>query len=338
MEIKEISKEIKEVKKVIAISDIHLGEKNCLLHKPGLIELFTKQLTEEAQDREIDELIIIGDCLELALVSFHKTYEKAENFFSKIAKIDRLKKIIYLPGNHDHHIWMMLLELTQIVERIEEGRPPLENYRRVNKIYKKTFLDKVFKKDTIITYPNLLRNIGGKTYFFHHGHLMETLFTPSRLIISPSSLDRLEALNAQWLETLWYSFSTDKMLREFIDLAYVKIYLNITNFLSYFSLSRLTNAVFKLKGQEIKSISYRIKNYLNICEKDYHKIPDYFFFGHTHRKSLGVKIQVGDKNVDVYNTGGWNGIEEQACYFVIEEGKEPRLMYLNENMFQCYGE
>jgi len=86
----------------IVVSDLHLGEEvgEATFAGQTKIEAFAQEL--EALG-EIEELILLGDILELALAPLSQVTEQMAALFQRIYEIP--KKIVYVPGNHDHHIW-----------------------------------------------------------------------------------------------------------------------------------------------------------------------------------------------------------------------------------------
>lgn len=77
-----------------------------------------------------------------------------------------------------------------------------------------------------IKFPNHMRKIGGKLYFFTHGYFLEDEFTPLEFLIEALSLEELEAFNIIWLEAIDYylghsgRFSGE--VRRIVELFWVK--------------------------------------------------------------------------------------------------------------------
>ena len=127
---------MEEVKRIAVISDLHLGEEECLLNEAFLaseafgeinrkhhqnelkdvealqalrrknIETLRKKLGEQG---EIDELIILGDFLDYALAPLQQALANARDFFSSLLSgSSNIKKIVVVPGNHDYHLWQLV--------------------------------------------------------------------------------------------------------------------------------------------------------------------------------------------------------------------------------------
>ncbi|MEE9199940.1 MAG: metallophosphoesterase, partial [Candidatus Brocadiales bacterium] len=136
---------MEEVKRIAVISDLHLGEEECLLndlflaskafsevndkfHKNGLkdaqaLQTLRKKNIEALRDSlrqqgEIDELIILGDFLDYALAPLHQALGNARSFFSSILSgTSNIKKIVLIPGNHDYHLWQLIFEQQVITDK-----------------------------------------------------------------------------------------------------------------------------------------------------------------------------------------------------------------------------
>ena len=100
------------ISSAIVLSDLHLGiemsylysndekfKRNSLALKTLLVELGPQ-----------DEVILLGDFLELAIGSLDEVYQDARKFFSILSETGPYKRIMFIPGNHDHHFWRELVE------------------------------------------------------------------------------------------------------------------------------------------------------------------------------------------------------------------------------------
>lgn len=177
-------------------------------------------------------LILNGDALDLAfgttssaLMTFERLLELV------ISPGDRLfSRIIYIPGNHDHHIWEIARE-TQFVDTIlnrhhPDGIPPANHVTppsldaAVPSYLLNRIVEHVVDRDEGshqemlgVIYPNLiLQSAGsGRTLIVHHGHYVEPLYHfisdlrrwiyPDRAM--PETVDQLEAENFAWIDFVW---------------------------------------------------------------------------------------------------------------------------------------
>jgi predicted phosphodiesterase len=316
---------IKKLHKIIVISDIHLGEEKSLFKDRNIIRDFKEKLSREGK---IEEFIILGDLFDLSLVSFRNVYEHAKEFFSEVSKIKNIENIVFVPGNHDHHIWTLILEEEEITKKINNGSDISEPLKRVDREYDNTFLNGLLPGRKIhVTYPNLLREIGGTLYFLHHGHLLDRIFTPAGIILKPESLQELEAFNSSWIEGIWYHLGQAERLGQMVNKGYKEFLAAktfIDGFLEKFDIHGKTVAA-RMRGFKTEKLKSEIEEYLTSCidwykEKPYKLYPPIsFIFGHTHRKSSGEEIEIKGEKVNIYNTGAWHGDLDLAAYIVIDE-------------------
>lgn len=218
-----------EINCAIALSDLHLGNEKSYLNsrhpkfdnnKQALTQLLTRL------DKR-DELILNGDFLELALAGHNEVCKDVRAFFKSLGEIDLYKKIVFIPGNHDHHFWRELAEEVYVNGSIRQGQEPPSC-----DMFPSFFVDRRFssldselpchillsslwpdngkeRPAFIVKYPHHLakinnRNGSARYYLFTHGHYLEGLFKPVNHLIRPHHLEELEAFNNIWLEAFDY--------------------------------------------------------------------------------------------------------------------------------------
>lgn len=169
-----------------------------------------------------------GDILELALSTTNEAAMVFERFIELILPRDGglFEGIVYLPGNHDHHLWEIARE-TQYVHYFQDKKPG--SFLSIPWHTTKMFLDKAadqvpsyfltklikrydhLKNFTITTaYPNfgLFREDTQRCVVFTHGHFIEPLyqlFSTVRSLIFPNRdkprhIWELEAENFAWID------------------------------------------------------------------------------------------------------------------------------------------
>jgi UDP-2,3-diacylglucosamine pyrophosphatase LpxH len=126
----------------VCLSDLHLGEEDSLLthvnlesgeadpteKSPVLEELATclNYLISKNEDKtKKPTLILVGDILELALTTDNIAAMAFERFIELfMAKSYELfEKIIYVPGNHDHHLWESARETQYVLNYLTTTKP-----------------------------------------------------------------------------------------------------------------------------------------------------------------------------------------------------------------------
>jgi metallophosphoesterase superfamily enzyme len=130
--------------KYVCLSDMHLGGENSLLSNltndgsatalvpsPVLVQLVEclKTLILQNESLEKPTLVLNGDILELSAITENEAAMVFERFIELIlpAQGDRLfKEIVYIPGNHDHHLWETAREAQYVnyISRSDKQKVP----------------------------------------------------------------------------------------------------------------------------------------------------------------------------------------------------------------------
>lgn len=101
--------------KFLAISDTHLGEETSILSFPHGRQHLWRVLrppfgsdvfdANNKEKLEIDEMILMGDIPDRTLSSTSQIITHTNDFVGMLGSLAKIKKGIYIPGNHDHTIW-----------------------------------------------------------------------------------------------------------------------------------------------------------------------------------------------------------------------------------------
>jgi calcineurin-like phosphoesterase family protein len=88
------------------VSDLHLGSPNGedLARDPAMRRLLLDEI------READRLVLLGDVLELRSLPMVRVLEAAKPFFEELGEAMAGRRVILVPGNHDHRLAEPLLE------------------------------------------------------------------------------------------------------------------------------------------------------------------------------------------------------------------------------------
>ncbi|HWR82539.1 MAG TPA: metallophosphoesterase [Candidatus Deferrimicrobium sp.] len=254
----------------VCLSDMHLGEEGSLLTnlkdcsaevdplKPSpvmrqlvkCLETLTRQ-NEGQEDRPT--LILNGDILELALADTNEAAMCFERFIELIPIIeDRplFDRIIYIPGNHDHHLWEVARE-TQYVEylkrKTQEGaaeqflKPPWHTTKlfenpHVNAYFLNCLIQRSeHLKDLEVTtaYPSfgLPEENRQRCVIFHHGHFVESMYYLMSKLRSlvfpgrgmPDKVNELEAENFAWIDFFWSTLGRSGQVGRDVEVVYEKL-------------------------------------------------------------------------------------------------------------------
>jgi UDP-2,3-diacylglucosamine pyrophosphatase LpxH len=215
-----------KAKNAFVISDIHLGASTGLLTKidydPQTENLYDRPFAEEILDRllndlkeackgqKVQQLILLGDIFDLSFASYGLTMHNGKWFFDKLVQSGLFEEFIYIPGNHDHHIWQQIIEEYYLM-RDPATAPAICPFTLPHDCtIENIFLDRLLPngKSFAVTYPNYEIEIGGKVFYMHHGHFLQKLYIAASNFlthnIKDGCIDDLEKFNSPFLEFGWY--------------------------------------------------------------------------------------------------------------------------------------
>lgn len=249
----------------VCMSDLHLGEEDSLLTNlktassetdpvdPSpvmihLVESLKELLAHNEQADRKPTLILNGDIPELALTTMNEAAMVWERFIQlTMPEGDELfdRRIIYIPGNHDHHLWETARETQYLnyIEGIPAGEPLDIPWHATNMFAPDPvpahFMTRVAQRqneavEVQTAYPNyaLLSEDQQKCVIFHHGHLIEsiyrlmstlkTLFFPDRE--EPRYPWDIEAENFAWIDFFWSTMGRSGEVGQDVERIYEKLH------------------------------------------------------------------------------------------------------------------
>ena len=251
----------------VCLSDMHLGEEDSLLTNlktsssatdplspspvmERLVDCLGRLFADNAGDRK-PTLILNGDILEMALTTTNEAAMVFERFIELTMPEGKelFEKIVYVPGNHDHHLWESAREtqyVNHIVGKVEQGQAlpvpwhttkllieddpePVPSYFLTKLVQRLPNLEKF-----VITtaYPNfgLFREDGRRAVVFHHGHYIESLYHLMSALRSllfdrepPTHIWDIEAENFAWIDFFWSAMGRSGDVGQDIELIYEKM-------------------------------------------------------------------------------------------------------------------
>jgi UDP-2,3-diacylglucosamine pyrophosphatase LpxH len=254
--------------KYVCISDTHFGEEDSLLtnlqeggigvdptRPNSVLESLVTCLRDIIERKNQDTkpvLILNGDILELALCS---TNEAAMAFlrFIELAMQENqeiFSEIIYIPGNHDHHLWETARE-TQYVNHLQQRKeepldPPWHTTRLLAENQRKkvpsAFLTKLIqriphlrrqRRQVLVYYPNfgVKSSDGKRCVVFTHGHYIEPLYMLMSFLKGmifpgqepPATIDGIEAENFAWIDFFWSTMGRSGDVGHGVEAVYEKL-------------------------------------------------------------------------------------------------------------------
>ena len=327
-----------KILKLMALSDLHLGEPEGVLFNSedsfNLIDITINKIIELSRgDKDfnsgIEQLILIGDIIELSEATDEEAYTNTKFFLTSLLKKVEIDKIIYVPGNHDHHLWVELLKRERGKDNYRDCIPKTQVNSSISnkKFFTKRCLPSTYPSERVdVYYPNYRFETDNAYYFFDHGHLFSKVLDMSNMFkfTDAENVKSLEDLEEQiytfaaenvknledleertyiFMEKIWYE--TKSRIRETAFEWFRKLNLEI------FHSARGTTFREDCNSLLDNYIRKKIKWYLvKICgikdevEKDFH-----FIFGHSHHGGRSLKadrkVRINGKFISLWNTGGW---------------------------------
>lgn len=241
----------------VVLSDMHLGDANSLFTQQGLspdgrrlkstpameglIECLRLVISRNSKGNK-PVLILGGDVFDRAVLAMDRAVLAFEAFIRETMKRGQqlFSEILFLPGNHDHHLWELdreshYLDYLRGVKPGHRLSPPrfttdmfLNNRSQpITSRFLTGFLRRLAEhhpydyghlaeKPIQVFYPNLaLRGRGDKCIVLTHGHYVEELSRLMSIFGSvimpgkepPSDIDALELENCAWIDFLWSTMS-----------------------------------------------------------------------------------------------------------------------------------
>ncbi len=325
-----------EVERLLIISDTHFGDETQLLDNRKRVDKFAEAVSSIG---EIDEFVLLGDILDLWVKTPMPALRCARYFIEKITSLDAVKKFIYVPGNHDHQMFMNAFRLEMDMS-IMQGKLKTPKFMPA-RAYGDTVLSGIDSRageNFPMVYPYIVRIMNGRKVVLAHGHHLD-----------------FYATKGGWFRTFWLSRFIMKRRRAKVTLHDIEMAnipfcgamsvmpwvpelviegLKFYHLLSFFARIFRSEKMLKspLRDSLIRENYDEIKGLLPLFEQP---DADCFVFGHTHRPGIG---RIPDMDVLIANCGCWTvGNEDNVpneTWLVIDRSvrlyelsdKEPKIL------------
>jgi predicted phosphodiesterase len=221
----------------------------------ALVDCLKAVLSDHRGDNK-PSLVLAGDVLELALATTNVAATVFTQFLELLLEDGELpvdRTIVYVPGNHDHHLWETARErqyasyvgepTTEIpLEKVPwhtthlfPWRPELDAKNRDVESFLLTTLAQRTASSTdlrvLAMYPNfgvLSSDDESRCTVVHHGHFTESIYylmTELRKIVfpgrdHPEEIWDVEAENFAWIEFLWGTLGRSGEVGKDVELVY----------------------------------------------------------------------------------------------------------------------
>jgi len=222
----------------VVLSDLHLGARESLLthvhgdgeiaDKPSKVLMaFANGLSETLSNQKKPQLVLLGDALDLGLSPFgdvSKSFLQLLDAFYPLDGPDLFdREIIYIAGNHDHHLWRIAQD-NGFLSALENGQipgdldavtaifgTPSHHCRLMESLF--TRRPHLCDASVRIAYPNWGLFDGGtkRAVVMHHGHYLDGMYralSNMRAFLQdgearPATMRQLEQENGPWIDFLW---------------------------------------------------------------------------------------------------------------------------------------
>lgn len=314
------------------MSDLHFGEGNALLHDNSCgivdkavdaIEKLSRTSGDGRFNDGVEELILLGDIVDLSEAEDLDACRRAKEFFTRLLDDVDVGRIVFVPGNHDHHLWVKVLREKRPAAK--KGRRPVIPDLPWTCENPAAFVDACLppaRPPTEVRYPCYALGDERRYFFFDHGHLFSPLFSKwSRVPVvrrllrfkgrtqRARSLKELEETAFSFMEWIWHP--KEGRLSD----ARERFYDGLARILLELKFKAARGNTFREDCQAIldDALVSQICWYLTrVCRirweflynRDFH-----FIFGHTHIGGRVLRadrrLRVGGPIISVWNTGGW---------------------------------
>lgn len=297
--------------KVMALSDLHLGEPEGLLYNkpPNIVDIFIDKVCELAKgggglDDGIEKLVLIGDIADLSEAEPEEAYANTAYFFKTLFEKVKVDKVIYIPGNHDHHLWVEMLE-AHYGKGYKECLPKTGVGIQKPKTLMEKCIPADYKGEVEAYYPFYQIKLDNSVFFFDHGHLFSS--TLNKTAGSVSGIEEIEEKTWEFMEKIWFQGGKPHWIYSLREKIYDwarRISLRAAHPTRGVSFKEDSTPVFDdgLRNRIIKYLEELVR--LSIDTDDFHLV-----FGHTHYGGRVLKedrkIRINGRFINIWNTGGW---------------------------------
>lgn len=292
------------VERLVVISDIHIGDpKDTLASKHSIQAL--KETLEGLGG--IDELVLLGDVFDFWKAPVYEALKRARPLIETLYTLSNVRRIVYIPGNHDHHVFRMHYEMetSRLLAKGELGITQMSVTLTNSCPVMEALKPKGATVPLFMAYPTRELNVQGKRALLTHGHFLgffeRSLWKDKKSFVGTLLLNRSERLDLEEMEMFLTPFYEMLTLSAFVP------GINTGGYRVFRMLNRAGRA-FGLQGAErtsayrnrsIEEVAAEIEALLNrFCEEK----PAYFVYGHTHRSG---RLSLPISGVTAINTGCW---------------------------------
>ena len=297
--------------RIVVISDTHFGDDAQLLNNSALVDRLMEVLSSGGP---ISELILLGDVLDLWIKTRVPALRDARYFIESLSRLENVREVLYIPGNHDHQMFMNAFRL-EVDINIMQGDLSIPRFMPARH-YDETLISGIADPESKIpfsmAYPFVVREVNGKDVVFTHGHHLDffdpdfgfarTFWLSKRVLKKrrkTATLHDIEMANLPFCGAM----SVAPWVPEMVE-GGIRFYHVISFFTKILRSRKLRRSM--LRDTLIKENYDEIAGLLPLLG---HPEPGCFVYGHTHRPGLG---KLPDTHVTVANSGAWVTSDEDV--------------------------
>ena len=313
--------------RVVVISDTHIGDQFEVLTSERAIGALTETINGMGP---VDELVLLGDIFDFWTAPVVEALARARDLFAALFALENVGRMVYLPGNHDHHVFRMYFA-EQFAKRLREGSlepPELGMPLTADCPVIDSIRPDGAKVPLKMVYPVHQVTVQGREILFTHGHLLgffeRSLWHPKGSMVSTLLISKTENLGLEDMERFVSPFYEMLALSAMVP--------GVTG--GGYRLYRLLSRTGKALGLQGSS---RVSAYRNTTvEENAAEIealldhlcpekPDYFVYGHTHRSG---RLELPVSGATAINSGCWlaGAASDTAGNTLVEISDDARLI------------
>lgn len=325
-----LAEEPRKVDRLVVISDTHFGDPNELLVTPQAIDGLTSAISELGT---VDELVLLGDIFDFWQAPFPEAIARARDFMAAMFMLDNVGRMVYLVGNHDHHIFRMWYE-GEVSKRLEAGdleQPELTIPLTAVCPAMEPLKPEGARVPLYMSYPMHQVRVKDNVVLLTHGHLLgfyeRSLWAPKRhsrfssLILNRS--DKLELDDMERFMSPYYEMTALSTFVPGVVEGRYWIYRMVNRTSKMWGVTDGSRVSF-YRGTTVEDNAVEIEALLNhFCAE----MPDYFVYGHTHRAG---RLALPLSQAVAINSGCWVGGDSDinARNTIVEISDEARIIKL----------
>ncbi len=327
--------------RLVVVSDTHFGNDYGALGTSDNRKLLVDGLRGLGT---IDELVLLGDIFDFWTTTFSDALEQARELVGGLLKLDNVGRVIYIPGNHDHHVVRLYYE-EEVMKRLRAGDleppeltiplvadcPALESLRPNGA-----------KVPLFMTYPWHQVSVRGRTALLTHGHLLgffeRSLWRPRGRFLNAFLLKRNPSVGLDDMETFLSPYY------EMVAMSTAVPGVVDGRYRFYRTVSRTARLLgfekeYRVSAFRDTSIEQNAVEIEALLDHFYDEKPAYFIYGHTHRAGM---LELPLSGTQAVNCGSWfnnpsdvtgDSDEPRSRYTVVEVTDEPRLHEWGQTIF-----